>query len=238
MAKYTILMSCGHEDTVELLGKSDEREKKIKYYKSNGLCKECYKEKMQRENEEEGLVFNATVLPNIDERNGDILLSVWFDGDTRPYKDAIKSIGGYRWSERKSANDFFSATKPPLCWNKTIAFTDLKSEVQKAVSIGAKNLTEDNGVFAMVHYETAIQKQKEWMEKQEKIKSIIKPVVPEILEGCGWNQKIYGKTGNYSVYLDGEKIVITDKQAEEIREYLVKRDEYKKKIEELKNGKL
>ena len=28
MAKYTVLMSCGHEDTVELFGKSADRERK------------------------------------------------------------------------------------------------------------------------------------------------------------------------------------------------------------------
>ena len=38
--KYTILMSCGHEDVVDLVGKNSDRERKIEYFKSYGLCKE------------------------------------------------------------------------------------------------------------------------------------------------------------------------------------------------------
>lgn len=45
--KYTILMSCGHEDVVDLVGKNSDRERKIEYFKSYGLCKECYKKQME-----------------------------------------------------------------------------------------------------------------------------------------------------------------------------------------------
>lgn len=31
--KYEIMMSCGHEDTVELFGKEKERDRKIEYFK-------------------------------------------------------------------------------------------------------------------------------------------------------------------------------------------------------------
>ena len=47
MAKYTIMMSCGHEDTIALFGKGSERERKIEYYKNHGLCKGCYKKRME-----------------------------------------------------------------------------------------------------------------------------------------------------------------------------------------------
>ena len=87
MAKYTILMSCGHEDTIELFGKTADRERKIEYFKSSGLCKECYKKQMQEKAETEGLIFNATVLPYIDDDDGSILLNVWFSGNTKPCKD-------------------------------------------------------------------------------------------------------------------------------------------------------
>lgn len=39
--KYTVKMSCGHEVTVELFGKSADRERKIAYYEAHGLCDEC-----------------------------------------------------------------------------------------------------------------------------------------------------------------------------------------------------
>lgn len=93
MAKYTVLMSCGHEETIDLVGKVSERYRKIDYFKENGLCKECYKKKMEEESSKEPFNFNATVLPYINEENGNILLNVWFSGNTKPYKDNIKLLG-------------------------------------------------------------------------------------------------------------------------------------------------
>lgn len=236
MAKYTITMGCGHEDTVELFGKEKERDRKIEYFKSSGLCKECYKKKMEEAAQKEGLVFNASVLPYINENDGSIMLSVWFSGNTKPYKDDIKSLGGYSWSGRESANDWYSLSAPMMCWNKVIKFNDLQEEITKAVSIGADHTVSDKGLFAMAHYQIALDQQKKWMEKKDKINAIEKPIVPEVLNDCKWNQKIYGKKGNYSLYTNGEKTSITDEQAEEIKNYLALKEEYKKKIEEIKNA--
>ena len=236
MAKYTIMMSCGHEDTVELLGKEKDRQRKIEYFKIDGLCKECYKKKMEEQAETEGLIFNASVLPYIDSDDGGILLSVWFSGNTKPHKDEIKSLGGYRWSERESASDMYSFKYVPMCWNKIIKFEDLQEEVTKAISIGANNTVSDSGLFAMIHYKIALDKQKEWHEKKNKIDEIERPVVPNVLKGHKWNQKIYGKAGNYSVYPDGEKVSITDEQAKEIKLYQTAKEEYRKKVEEIKNA--
>lgn len=236
MAKYTVLMSCGHDDTVELVGKTADRERKIEYFKSSGLCKECYRKKMKEKAEVEGFIFNVAVLPYIDNDDGSILLYVWFSGNTKPYKDDIKSLGGYRWSERESANDFFSTNKPPMCWNKVIKLDDLSDEITKATSIGADNMVSHSELFAMVHYQIALEKQKEWKEKRDMITAIKKPNVPIVLKGHKWNQKIYGKSGNYSVYPDGEKVLITDEEAEEIKLYLAAKEEYQKKISMIKKG--
>lgn len=37
--------SCGHTGTVQLYGKGDERERKIRYFEEYGVCSECYKER-------------------------------------------------------------------------------------------------------------------------------------------------------------------------------------------------
>lgn len=232
--KYTITMSCGHEDQIELFGKEKEREKKIAYLQSSGLCKECYKNKMREESQKEGFIFNASVLPYIDNDTGSILLSVWFSGDTMPYKDAIKSLGGYRWSKREAADDWYSSSVP-MCWNKIIKLDNLQEEITKAVSIGADNTISDQGLFAMIHYKMALKNQRKWMEKKEEIEGIEKPVIPEILKDCRWNEKIYGKSGNYSIYPNGQKVSITNEQAEEIKDYLRLKDEYKKQVEKIQN---
>ena len=108
--------------------------------------------------------------------------------------------------------------------------------LEKAKSIGAESVISDSGLFAAVHCEIAINKQKEWQQKQDKISNIEKPKAPSVLIGHKWNQKIYGKSGNYSIYPDGNKTPITDEEAEEIKNYLVKKEEYKKKVEEIKNA--
>lgn len=234
--KYTILMSCGHEDVVDLVGKNSDRERKIEYFKSYGLCKECYKKQMEKKAKNTPFTFNVTVLPYINKENGNILLYVWFDGNTKPYRDDIKSLGGYGWSERETAEDYFSIKKSPLCWNKIIEFNELQNEIEKAKSIGAENISSEKGLFSMVNYQIAADKHKEWIEKRSKIAEIIKPSAPKILKGHRWNQKIYGKAGNYSIYPDGEKVIITDEQALEIKEYLKLKEEYKKKVEEIKNA--
>ena len=50
--KYDVLFSCGHEETVSLFGPGKERERTISWYRSAGLCSECYaKRKQERYNE-------------------------------------------------------------------------------------------------------------------------------------------------------------------------------------------
>ena len=82
-------------------------------------------------------------------------------------------------------------------------------------------------------YESAKKKAKEIEDALSKIK---KPHVPEVLNGHRWNQKIYGKSGNYTIYSDNIRIEITDDQAEEIRKYLEEKETYKKKVEEIENA--
>lgn len=48
--KYNIRMSCGHEDTINLIGKSEIRERKIKHFEEYGLCKKCYAEEQNKNN--------------------------------------------------------------------------------------------------------------------------------------------------------------------------------------------
>ena len=41
--KYEVTFSCGHTHTVELFGKTSDRERQIKYYETNGVCPDSYK---------------------------------------------------------------------------------------------------------------------------------------------------------------------------------------------------
>lgn len=228
MAKYTILMSCGHEDTVELFGKMSDRERKIEYFKSDGLCKDCYKKKMREQEKSKGLIFNIAVLPDIDENDGSILFYMWFSGDTISNKEIIKSLG-YSWGENEVDDDW----RPHMAWSKTVKERDLHDEISKVESIGAKRTEK---IYNEFYYKTALNKQKKWKEKMGEIESIPKPKAPNVLIGHRWNYKVYGKSGNHSIYLDGEKVNISDEQVKELKDYITEKEEYKKKVEEIKNA--
>lgn len=47
--KVNITFSCGHEGTIEVFGKAEEREQKIKYFEEYGMCSDCYKAEKQAE---------------------------------------------------------------------------------------------------------------------------------------------------------------------------------------------
>jgi hypothetical protein len=231
--KYTITMGCGHEDTVELFGKGSEREWKLEYFKSSGLCKECYKKQMDEKAKAEGLIFNASVLPFIDDEDGGLVLSIWFSGDTKSHKEEIKAIGGYSWSPRQSADDYYADKRPPMCWNQNIKAEHLEANIKSAKAIGAKCAVTKRSLLESIHFQIAIEKQKKWKEKQARIAEIEKPPVPEIIKGHRWNQKIYGKDGNHSIYPDGQRVMITDEQANELNKYVAARTEYNAKIDEI-----
>ena len=50
MAKHTGLAGgCGHEHTIQVFGKSADRARKIEWFESEGLCGECYKAEMAKQ---------------------------------------------------------------------------------------------------------------------------------------------------------------------------------------------
>lgn len=53
MAKYDITYACGHEGTVNLVGKIKERERYIEWVEAHKLCPQCYAEKRQKDHDEE-----------------------------------------------------------------------------------------------------------------------------------------------------------------------------------------
>lgn len=232
MAKYTVTFSCGHEGTVELFGKTAEREKKIDYFEKNGLCHECYKKKMEEASKAEGLVFNASILPRVASSDGSYLLNVWFSGDTKPCKDSIKAMG-YRWSELETTTESMLSANSSLFWNKVVKADDVKVEVEAAQKLGVTTFRVSQKFWNKVDCQIAAKAKKEWEEKHEKMEGLQKPEPPTIIKGCKWNGVIYGKAGNYSIYPNGKKTSITDDDADELKAYLRKKEEYLQKVKEI-----
>ena len=84
MAKYNVMFSCGHEETIQLYGPGKERERKIDYYKNYGLCRNCYKAQRDAEfakkSEEATEMFGT--LPELGGRFGGEVLAGTALGET------------------------------------------------------------------------------------------------------------------------------------------------------------
>ena len=48
--KYDVTYSCGHTATVVLFGKSEDRERKLHWMETDGMCPDCYREWQCEEN--------------------------------------------------------------------------------------------------------------------------------------------------------------------------------------------
>lgn len=49
--KYDVTYSCGHTATVELFGKSEDRDRKLHWMETEGMCPDCYKAWLREEND-------------------------------------------------------------------------------------------------------------------------------------------------------------------------------------------
>ena len=49
--KYDVTYSCGHTATVELFGKSEDRERKLHWIETEGMCPDCYNACLREEND-------------------------------------------------------------------------------------------------------------------------------------------------------------------------------------------
>ena len=106
---------------------------------------------MREENKKVGLILNASVVPGINLQNGEILMYLWFSGDTETHKEEIKSLG-YHWDECKNADRYYSLSlKREMCWGKRIEAKDFEEEIKKAEEIGAKKFVPDAGLFGSMH---------------------------------------------------------------------------------------
>lgn len=222
MAKTQVTFSCGHTGTVELLGKYADRERKIKWFESEGLCPECYKASKRTEQESTPL----TLVIDCDPYDQSIILH--FDGNTMPAKDAIKAAG-YKWDELNVGTFGILNLHITRAWQKSIKLDNLDAEI-KSLSELNPQIRNNISTFDKIAFANIKSDQD---AKQAKINAIPKPAMPEKLIGKKWNKSVYGKSGNYTVYLDGQKVNLTDADAEEFKSYVAANETYQKTIAEI-----
>lgn len=64
--KYDVTYSCGHTATVELFGKSEDRERKLHWMETEGMCPDCYNAWLHEENDRKAReVLGDITLPQL-----------------------------------------------------------------------------------------------------------------------------------------------------------------------------
>lgn len=220
--KYDVRYRCGHEAVVQLFGKRVDREAKLEWYENTALCPECYKAAKQAELEKEGVKVHVSAENNINDK-GEPLFMVWLSGNTKPIKDEIKSAG-FKWYRYAPS----LLLRPEYAWRMSVPFAEIKNAIARAVELGAECVDEDGiNVWECVNYQMAERASERWHKIHDGIE---KPQVPEKIRGHKWNKKVYGKKGNFKVYLEGEETPLTDEEAEDIKKYVDAVEEYEEKI--------
>lgn len=127
--KKEIQMSCGHLETVDLPGDNAAAEKRIKYLRAEGLCKDCYRKARRKEEEKTPLTLVIQMHPANPYKN----LRLRFTGNTLPQKDIIKDLG-YQWGKFDREIGVFCVShrnKTELGWYKYLSEADLAEELEK-----------------------------------------------------------------------------------------------------------
>jgi hypothetical protein len=230
MAKYTITMGCGHEDTIELYGSGKERKSRIDYLEANGTCKACWAAAKRAEQEATPLTVTVDMIPY------ELKVMLSFSGNTMPVKDDIKALG-YKWGEKAPAGALGIFGKPEKAWHKIINPEDIETELPKLAGLNPQ-IKNNISPIDMAMWQQKLASQAEQQERVDAVKaSMPKPVRPEKLTaGARWNGKIYGKSGYKNIYLDNVKINLTDAEAQEIETWQAEVAKYNKAIADAKKG--
>lgn len=195
------------------------------------LCPTCWGAEQRRKEAEQPLTLEVFIDPYSQQ------IILMFTGNTKPVKDQINSLG-YFWGQKPSTGIFGvldSSTR--YVWSKIISNPDdLKKEFDAAKILNPvlkNNITSvDLAMYAQVHTE----KQAKEDAINAEIAKLAKPERPtamDLIHGR-WNGKIYGKSGNKTVYLNDNKTSLSDEDAEAIEKYCSERKKYNDVVNEIK----
>ena len=132
MAKYDITYSCGHSATIQLYGKNEEREKKIKWFESEGLCPDCYREYKREEDARKAAEILQTTAIKLPEITGKSEKQIKFANDKR--NEAITRLKEYPRSYRFVC-DYFAGDEKVKNAIKKIAEERYNGDVLRAIAV-------------------------------------------------------------------------------------------------------
>lgn len=141
MAKYDVTFSCGHTEEIQLFGKTEERNNKIKYFEEHGLCSSCYKKQQEEKREkayEEALENQNVTLGDLEGSDKQIqwaetLRKKAFIYYAEKYDEAIKKV-------EIKINDLMNEGQEDQAYKLTNQLEETKSLFSQARDIVFGNL--------------------------------------------------------------------------------------------------
>jgi hypothetical protein len=208
MAKEIITYSCGHTSTVNLFGKQADRDHKVAWLEQSGLCPDCYREQQQQ------LLLQQ---PPKCRANALTLVRLFRD---RASELKINEAG------HKMLDDVEVWLVSPDCDFFDASFLRLPEKPDGS-------LRADQSMLQKLYkaYKAMIE-----TPKTPAI-TLVEPVEPGAYPIGRWNGKIYGsQRAGYSIYVDGEKEEITQKEKESIEQYQKDIADYKAALKDVAAG--
>ena len=241
---------CGKNFDKELYefgkGASSRLAEKIKWAENGGIdeCPDCWK---SRKLTCQIRLGNAATEP-------DKIYAV-FGGDSYSHKDALKAAG-CRWTEYYPQSgalaELISVQRPRPAW--VLKSDDMDVLLDAATSLGATvsmPSSEDIAIWASLveagkDYKAKTEAEAAEKEAQNKARMEAEiaglgniPQWPESVKarwpsGATWNCKVYGKKGRRSIYLSGNKVEITDDEADAMETAHAAREAWREKRDAIK----
>lgn len=221
MANYTVKFACGHEGQVSLVGKGDERRRKIAYFETSGMCKECYKKQMQEQAKEAAKEKTAKV--DITTEYNEVVVTMILSGehDAEQLKQA-----GYANNKKviraKSQKELEKQLAPVMSEVKEMGY---KYDFEHGRKLLASMRDEMNAAWNKTDAEIESEKQKANSKPNDNCYDFMREKHGDDFQR--WNKKIYGGKGYYNYYINGEKFSMSDEQCKAIVTYREKLKEWK-----------
>lgn len=214
------------------------------------LCGKCYAEEQKEIENAKDLYVDVRINSRAAFSSGhENNIAIIFGGNTKPRKDEIKAIGAH-WTddypEQGVLGDLIGMNRKNFRWVIYCGLDELEDKFKQLEALGAR-------INSMpTETDIAIYKR---MEKERREKDAEKaalnakelealgeiPAWPEEIsklwpESAKWNGKFYGASGRWRVYFSGEEVRLSNDQKKAMEETLFKRQEWRKRKEQIDKG--
>ncbi len=136
---------------------------------------------------------------------------------------------GFRYMQEPVTGMFVGLQRKNIDSYVWVLQTDFKKAEELIAKLKSRKYTVQN--FISSEEQSIWERQRQYSsmtnaEKEEMLKKLIPPKMPDVLKGGYWNGKIYGSPGRKSIYIDNQKRAINESQISEIRKYIADKKEY------------